>query len=208
MRNKIESVKKLIVDTPLYAEEIVNILQCQFKDDGVEVTSFKVDSLEKDTVTVNGYFNHLDWELHENIELVLIVPDDKTTITINSDSWKFLQHQIHQTLEHEMIHREQFTKREGLVGRTVIPVFPEGMNSEQERIIYLSDPDEIDAYANDVLLDLSKIYNSQGVALKLTTYSTITVEESPIMNEYMDLFGKDSSIVKTIVKKALKRVVL
>ena len=82
------------------------------------------------------------------------------------------------------------------------------MNSEQERIIYLSDPDEIDAYANDVLLDLSKIYNSQGVALKLTTYSTITVEESPIMNEYMDLFGKDSSIVKTIVKKALKRVVL
>lgn len=204
MESRIKYIKNRIVNQPLYAEELARIIQYQFEDLGVEVNVAKVEGFPKDTATVNGYFNSFDWDIHENIELVLIVNDDEEPITINNSSWNFLKHQINQTLEHEMIHREQVIIRDGL---TVLPIYQEGMCEEQERIIYLSDPDEIGAYANDVALDLLETYTCHGASARLVNYITITKDESPILCEYMDLFGPKSDIVKTIVKKAMKRVV-
>jgi HEAT repeat protein len=108
-----------------------------------------------------------------------------------------------QTLEHEIIHREQIESRGGFV---VLPKYIEGMTAEQKRIVYLSDPDEIDAYANDIALDLLETYTTYGAALVLTNYSSVTEEDSPILYEYVELFGADSDTVKSIIKKALKRV--
>ena len=83
----------------------------------------------------------------------------------------------------------------------------ENLTDAQKRIVYLSIPDEIDAYANDVALDLLQIYNRTQAAKRLLNWPTILVSESAIFCEYMDLFGPNSDIVKVIVKKTLKRMV-
>jgi len=204
MMDRVKGIKSRIVNSPMLASEMASIIQEELLDLGVEVSLAEVDDFPKNSATVNGYFNSFEWDLHDNIELVLIACDTEEPININNNSWDFLQHQIIQTLEHEMIHRTQVINREGL---SIMPIYSDGMSEEQERIIYLSDPDEIGAYSNDVALDLLKTFNCNGASKRLADYVTITKKESPILCEYMDTFGPKSDIVKTIVKKALKRVI-
>jgi hypothetical protein len=102
-----------------------------------------------------------------------------------------------------MIHREQLINR---VGVELPIVSQEGLNYKQKRIAYLSNPDEVGAYANDVVLDLSELYTKHGTSLRLWHYETITEKESPILYEYMSLFGKDSKVVNAIVSKAVSIV--
>jgi hypothetical protein len=203
MKNRIENIKKQVVNIPLTYNDFVEIVQKEFIDMGIEVTLNAVDNFPKNESAVNGYFNTYEWEDFENIELVLIVSSESNSITINSDSWNFLEHQMAQTVEHELIHREQTIKRSGF---QPITLYPSGACEEQMRIIYLSDPDEIQAYANDIVLDLKKLYTNHGVCKRLTNYSDVTAKESPILVEYITLFGEDSATVKEVVKKALKTV--
>ena len=204
MEKVIANIKNEVLIIPMDGIDLATVFQSHLSEFGIEVTVTSHDDVPEDMATVNGYFNSFDWEDEINIELVLIVNDEESMININSESWSFLEHQTRQTLEHEMIHREQIKKRNGLVS---MPFYEDGMTEQQKRIIYLSDPDEIDAYANDIVLDLKVKYNSLGVAKMLSQYNKITQEESPILCEYIDMFGYDSDIVKTIVKKAMKRVV-
>ncbi len=203
MRNKIESIKKQVLNIPLTIEEFASVVRSEVDDLGVEVSIQYVNDFPKGTMSVNGYFNSYDWGYKQNIEFILITSDEEDTININIDNWNFLAHQMVQTLEHEIIHRDQITKRQGFV---VLPEYIDGMTPEQQRIVYLSNPDEIDAYANDIVLDLLETYTTFGAALVLSNYSSVTEEESPILYEYVELFGTNSDIVKSIVKKTLKKV--
>jgi len=203
MENRIESVKNKVVDVELHVEDFATIVQEEFDDLGVEVTVYEVEDFPENMMSVNGYFNAYEYDLKENIELALIVADEDGTININTDSWNFLQHQMRQTLEHEMIHREQVTERDGLV---VMPVYDDNMGKEEKRIVYLSDPDEIGAYANDIVLDLLRTYTNFGAGQILQTAELVTKNESPILYEYVELFGSDSDIVKEITSLAMKRI--
>ena len=203
MENRIESVKNKVVDVELHVEDFATIVQEEFDDLGVEVTVNEVEDFPENMMSVNGYFNAYEYDLKENIELALIVADEDGTININTDSWNFLQHQMRQTLEHEMIHREQVTERDGLV---VMPVYDDNMGKEEKRIVYLSDPDEIGAYANDIVLDLLRTYTNFGAGQILQTAELVTKNESPILYEYVELFGSDSDIVKEITSLSMKRI--
>jgi len=204
MNEIFERIKNQVVGVEMDGADLATIFQEELEQFGVGVAIYSVgDQIDQDSVTVNGYFNSFDWEEEENIELVLIMNDEEELLTINTDSWEFLQHQAQQTIEHEMIHREQIKKRDGLV---VMPLYLDGMDEKQKRIVYLSDPDEIDAYANDITLDLLKNYTYQGAYSRLREYKKIRQDECPILAEYVDIFGWDSDIVRTIVLKALKRL--
>ena len=208
MLSKVENAKYQIMDVPMSGEDIVEILQVQFEDMGVIVSLTERDDMPVNTASCNGYFYHQDWDGESNIELEVVVRDTNDVIIINNNAWKFLEHEIIQTLEHEIIHREQCESRDGFQP-TTIQFLPhmENLTDAQQRIVYLSIPDEIDAYANDVALDLLQIYNRTQAAKRLLNWPTILVSESAIFCEYMDLFGPNSDIVKVIVKKTLKRMV-
>jgi hypothetical protein len=182
---------------------MASLFQKHLIEYGVEVSVISVPELPDGYVAAGGFFDWGEWDDDVNIELVLMVKDENKPITINITRWEYLEHEVLQTLEHEMIHRGQMMKRCGL---EVLPSYPADLSEEQERIIYLSDPDELDAYANDVFLDLLRTYNYLGIALKLQEYSKITEKESPMLYEYVELFGADSDLVKRIVKKVIKKV--
>lgn len=213
MKDLLKRVKTQMVGNPLYADEIQAIFQEQLDPLGVEVTTYPYgDDIGMNQITANGYFDATELELEEeldidavlvDIELVLVLNSEDDPITINNKDWKFLEHQVTQTLEHEMIHREQAKKR---IGADFMPIYNQQMDEEQKRIVYLSDPDEIDAYANDVALDLLLHYTYMGAYARLREYKQIRQEESPIFCEYVDTFGWNSDTVHLIVKKALKRL--
>ena len=207
MLSRVENAKYQIMDVPMSGEDIVEILQVQFEDMGVEVSLTDDSSLPVNTASCNGYFYHQDWNSESNIELEVVVRDTNDVIIINNNAWEFLQHEIIQTLEHEIIHREQTIARAGFQPKIHFQSHMENLTEEQKRIVYLSIPDEIDAYANDVALDLLQIYNRTKACERLLNWPTILESESPIFCEYMDLFGPNSDIVKVIVKKTLKRMV-
>jgi len=202
MMNKIfESIEKEVVGIEMDGYDLASIFTEHLEEFGVEVSIHSIEEIPSGFASSNGYFNSFEWEEEINIELALLVHDEEEEQTINKESWEFLRHQVQATIEHEMIHREQIQKRNGLVS---MPLYEKGMTEKQKRIIYLSDPDEIEAYANDVCLDLRRTYTCYGAVLKLQEYGKIKKEDSPILHEYVTLFGPRSEIVKSIVKKAVK----
>jgi hypothetical protein len=105
-----------------------------------------------------------------------------------------------------MIHREQNQKRFYNRGGESRPIYDQHLSEEDKQIVYLSDPDELDAYSNDVKLDLLKHYSYMGAYARSREYKKIKQDESPIFAEYVDTFGWNSETVHTLVKKALKRL--
>jgi len=209
------NIKNQIVDQPLYADEIQAIFHKEFKELGVEVTTYPLgDEIGKNQISAAGYFEASEWEFEEfddpidlvNIELQLIMYSEDEPICINNKDWLFLEHQVEQTIAHEMIHRDQSRKRFIKKGGESYPIYDDHLSEEDKRIVYLSDPDEIDAYANDIALDLLKRYTYMAAYARLREYNKITQEESPILCEYIDTFGWNSETVHTLLKKALKRL--
>jgi len=203
---RLQRLRKKCVGRPLFAEDYQMYFQEQFLEFGIEVTTHPYgDDIGKNQITANGYFSSYDLEEEEDtdIELVLVLNSEDQLITINNDDWNFLEHQVTQTLEHEMIHRDQATQR---LGMEIMPVFTQHMDEEQKRIVYLSDPDEIDAYANDVALDLLCHYTYMGAYSRMREYKKIRQDESPVFCEYIDTFGWNSMTVRVLVKKVLKRL--
>lgn len=198
-------IEQDIVNVPMDAYEMADIFQEQLEDYGIEVTTMSAgDVLEDDMVTCNGYYDPSEWDEKENIELVLVVKDEDKIVNINSENWSLFIHQVCQTLQHEMIHRDQYTKKQGMPSPYLHNL--QGMTEDQKHICYLSDPDEIDAYSNDLVLDLLRFYSYPDALNRLRTYKRITQEESPIICDYIDTFGAHSETVKLLVKKAIKRL--
>lgn len=204
MKKIFESIEKQVVGVEMDGYDLASIFTEHLEEFGVEVSVHSVEEVPSGMATSNGYFNSFDWEEEINIELALIVHDEEEEMVINKENWEFLRHQVQTTIEHEMIHREQINKRNGKVS---MPLYQKGMTEKQKRIIYLSDPDEIEAYANDVCLDLLQNYTYYGALLILQKYGSIKKEDSPILHEYVKLFGSNSDIVKSIVKKAAKSLI-
>ena len=212
-------IKAYMLNMPLYADEIQRKFEEVFSPLGIDVTFMTCEDIPPNSVTANGFFDESEMEFdHEeyegfqfeggvvNIELELVFNNEDEPITINNKDWQFLEHQITQTLEHEMIHRHQAEKRFDMNGDKPMPLYYDGMTEEQKKIVYLSDPDEIDAYANDVALDLLKHYTYMAAYARLREYKKIRQDESPIFCDYVDTFGWNSEIVHLLVKKALKRL--
>ena len=163
MKSRLKKIEKQVVGKSLKAEKIRQIFQKEFEDLGVEVTTHPYgDEIGENQITSNGYFEASEWDLEfldhpvdlVNIELMLIIHSKNKPICINNTDWQFLAHQVEQTIEHEMIHREQSKKRFCNIGGESYPIYDDHLSEEDKRIHYLSDPDEIDAYSNMSLIHI------------------------------------------------------
>ena len=105
-----------MVGNPLYADEIQAIFQEQFDPLGVEVTTYPYgDDIGRNQITANGYFDATEMEMEDplidcvvtDIELVLVLNNEDDPITINNKDWKFLEHQVTQTLEGKETYRKE-----------------------------------------------------------------------------------------------------
>ncbi len=211
----LNTVKKNIINRPVSPKRISKLLDSIFKKEyGVTVGTMSADkNIDVDEINLNGYFDPERWDEWENIELVLIHhPNNKKNIIFDNISWKNLKFHIKQVLLHEFIHREQYKKRNGFNPNKILNItdllvkFRRTPDEEQKE--YLSNIDEIEAHAHDIVLELhNENLNFNEIKNILRTFSKIPnkAQESKSITlwAYGKYFNRNTNhpVIKLLLKK-------
>lgn len=102
-------------------------------------------------------------------------------------TWKRFKYKFIQMLMHEFIHFMQFERRDGEYANYYLPYKKTGKRKQDEERHYLSNFDEIQAYAHCVLLDLKSFHPSK-------TVTDLTVKRrslSPTFSYILRTFKRD-----------------
>lgn len=166
----------------LSIDEIHDYLNALLINDEIEVSIYDHNEVPSGQLVIGGYYEPED----DDVELVIYYNLEDEEIEFTDEVFADFTHQLQQTIEHENIHRGQYLTRGH--HRAVI-------GTGNKKVDYLSDPDEVDAFSNDIALDI--VYNNGDLK---------TLTGSPVLSDYIDTFGHGSDIVKNIIKKAHKRM--
>jgi hypothetical protein len=166
-------------------------LNKSFADMGVKVTVKKNKNLkETNDMIFEGFFDPtLSFENDEkDIEIVLSFYDNYN-INLDSEDYEKYKFLFSLVLQHELIHRYQQERR----GDNFQREYSSKKKSEQ----YFGNPDEIDARAHDISLEITRnkcynlLHNPREASL-LTSETLFT---------YVVLFNSNSKVFKRLMKK-------
>jgi hypothetical protein len=167
------------------------MLNNSFADMGVKVTVKKNKNLkETNDMIFEGFFDPtLSFENDEkDIEIVLSFYDNYN-INLDSEDYEKYKFLFSLVLQHELIHRYQQERR----GDNFQREYSSKKKSEQ----YFGNPDEIDARAHDISLEITRnkcynlLHNPREASL-LTSETLFT---------YVVLFNSNSKVFKRLMKK-------
>ena len=121
---------------------------------------FKVETFEdidEDEFTVSGLYDMV----YDKKYVILNFSNQSDSINIDNytfDQFKFL---VSQTIQHEAIHQSQYEQREEIEEPVKLDFrnFAGTLDEERE---YLSDLDEIDAYAHDIAMEIKYFYPNKN----------------------------------------------
>lgn len=150
----LESKKDKLVGRSTYFY-ICNVLNRAFKPHDPYKFKFETyEEYDKNDYSISGVY-----DMDEDTKyIVLNFPKSCKTFTLKSDKWEEFKFGISQVCQHESIHQCQWSyrnpdcypEREQLDFRN-----KENREEDQE---YLADPDEIDAYAHDIAMEIKFYY--------------------------------------------------
>lgn len=112
---------------------------------------------------MSGWYDH-DQPAARRIQLSIHKPQDRTTIVPTIKAVKRLRHRVAQCLQHELIHKSQYSHRDAhYISHDIIKRVgfhtPKRVSKKQlETIEYLTDRDEIDSYAHDIAYEIKLYY--------------------------------------------------
>lgn len=158
-------------------------------DAGVEFTA---DELDSDTV-VNAYFDPENYaEGDDAIEVEILAGDDNWA----DDTTECMRvaREIVDALEHELTHVAQFDKKHN-----------KRMRKNSTPAEYMSDPDEIDAFAVNIARELTRTQGSTAAAIAKLRAGNITLADSP--NLYGYIKDADQASVKRILKRTFEYLI-
>ena len=89
--------------------------------------------------------------------IVLNLSNKHRTFNTTQEAWPEIKFSISQVCQHEYIHKLQWQNREGIVVEKPLE-FRINKTSKYEEQEYLSDADEIDAYAHDIAMEIKHFY--------------------------------------------------
>jgi len=152
----LESKKDKLVGRNSYYY-IIQVLNRSFHK--IEPFTFRYETFKdfnQGDYSVSGYFD----SEHGTKYIILNFSNNHKTFTICSQRWKEFKFTLSQVCQHESIHQHQWQHRDSSMYE-VLP--PEFRNAEEKTDIneerdYLSDFDEIDAYAHDIIMEIKHYY--------------------------------------------------
>lgn len=169
---------------------------------GVERVTI-IDVFESDMFSFGGEYDQQE----DVINIEFIVPIDKNDkFSLNENQWSEFKFKFNQNLQHEMIHRVQTFNRNDSHWRKFYKIELKGPIHKLEERVYLSDIDEVEAFAHDLAMEIEfyypktkmdEILRNPSRFRKLTTYKV-----------YKKAFrNTDWSIVrKMLLKKTYKNL--
>ena len=172
----------------------------------IKVKSQSKKFLDEQEFYVNAYYDPEDDQNKETpIEVIIYHNFDKEAV------WSYKQItdllvQVFDATVHEFKHQRQSRKRGHIE-------FWDRADAEQEFHEYLQDPDELDAYAFSIAIELCRTvgkFRALRYMPKFTTLARLKVQEqyvSPNLNAYVSHFEKPTSpLLRRLAKKVYVRL--
>lgn len=202
--NKVRNVSK----QRLTFHKLLVVLRKEFKAQGfdLKIKSSRDKTLDGNIFFVNAYYDPEDDRHHDTaIEVVVHHNFDRT------DEWElgevtgFLT-QIFDAVVHEFKHQRQSRKRK-------YKVFWHHSNASSDYAEYLQDPDEVDAYAFSIAIELCRTLGKYRALRYMAKFSSLGRLKfngqyvSPNLNSYLTTLGDLSNpIIKKLAKKVYIRI--
>jgi hypothetical protein len=175
----------------------------------VDVVSAEANEVEINDISVNAYYDpDLDERKKIAIELVLITNPNSQFIMLDDMTWLAFSNGIADSLAHELIHMRQHRLREF---EDVSVRHATAFNEHPDAQEYLADPDEVDAYALSIAIELLRhidVYRARKNLSRISVMSKMrkgTEFVSPNLRAYIAHFGL-SKLTKKIAKKVYKHL--
>jgi hypothetical protein len=166
----------------------------------VSIKTKKDKTLSTAEFYIMAYYDSHDDKHHETpIEVIVHHNFDESGFSTNQITDFLIQ--IFDATVHEFRHRQQSHKRN----------FKTFNNIDQPYVSYLRDPDEIDAYAFSIAIELLRVMDKERAKRYLTRVSILSKMKkgpllvSPNLRSYIDNFGLDIT-TKKLSKKVFKHL--
>ena len=164
----------------------------------VSVLHAKALEVEPTELNINANYDPDRDELGKSsIELIIVTNPTDDQFILDKPLWDLFVNRLADSLAHELIHMHQSRTRD------FIPVEHKVHRKAfiDENLVYLSDPDEIDAYAYNIATELKEHPNP---FLVFNNPAAVSVNDSINLWAYVQAFAKD--IKNPTMKKLLKKV--
>ena len=203
IREVCRDLQPMVADQFFAVKDLINVL-ADFIAKRFSVNVMHSQAMEVDPGDINlaAYYDSTEDEFCKiSIELVLITNARDTIVLVTDELFNTLVTRLADCLIHELVHMKQARARD----------FVETAYEDRHRdnvdgeIDYLSNPDEIDAYAYNIADEL--LENSEPLKL-LATPTSVSIDESLNLWVYVNAFGLtvDDPILKKLLKKVYKRL--
>jgi len=199
IRNICKDLDTLVIDrifpVNTFIELVGNFISHRFRVNVLHAIASQVDPGEVD---INAHYDsERDDSCNIPIDLILVTnPQDLCVIFDREEFDVFVTH-LADTLAHELIHMRQSRARNHLQLEYKIV----DSDALDFTATYLKDPDEIDAFAYGIAVELKDLPNHFKL---LTNPKNITVKDSPNLWVYINTFSKEKNNVT--LKKLFKKI--
>lgn len=188
--NQVYSVDELI-------DDVGHFVARKFR---VNVLHAKALEVEPTEVNINAFYDaECDERKRVSIELVFVTNPTDEYIILDSDSWALFVTRLADSLAHELIHMQQSRARDFLfvehrLKRNI---------AIDENLLYLSNPDEIAAYAYNIATELKE---HPDPIQKLRNPKAVTIVDSVNLWAYIHAFAQNLSdpALRRLLKKVYK----
>ena len=203
VRDICQDLKDKVVDRVFLIDDLVyfigKFISRKFRVTVLHAQAWEVELTE---LNINAFYDPEKDELEKpSIELVLVTnPNDKHLI-LDEELWNLFVNRLADSLAHELIHMRQARARSFIF---VEHRAYRGMEVD-ENLTYLSDLDEIDAYAFNIATELREHLDPLS---KLKNPAAVSVNDSINLWAYMQAFSKDMKTppIKRLLKKVYKHL--
>lgn len=198
LKEELNSVKHEIVGKRLKPSDITEVIESHIGEKyGLTFSTHEHMFEHKDDANVNAFFDPYEIDNPPNIELVFVHdPRARDGLVFDESGWDFFSFKINQAIKHELRHKYQYSQRK------IIEV-----KNPSTPLEYLSCPDEIDAHAHDIMLELLHygLDNNSAIA-HLKNFSKINPEMSITLFSYLVAFELDfeNPVIKRLIKRTVK----
>jgi hypothetical protein len=188
-------------------QKILTIVRQEFKANGLQIKfkSVRKSFLNQEEFYVNAYYDcEDDYDGEIPIEVIIYHNFDKTIIWDQKHITDLLR-ELFDAVVHEYKHQRQAKRRS-------YKTYWTRHDGNHHYHLYLTDPDEIDAYAVSIAIELCRAlgkYRALRYMPKLTTLARFKVNGqfvSPNLHAYVSHFSLSDPILKTIAKKIYIRL--
>jgi hypothetical protein len=140
-----------------------------WKHFGIKVSLVYDKALDNSTeYMISGLF-HLDADIRKPVEVILHYGKSKEVSLVSPGRFERLLFVLCQTVQHELIHREQNRKNGGKTSHIKFSDHDNMSNKKYDMALYFAETDEIDAHAHDIAMEIRYYYKNQNPKMILNT---------------------------------------